>query len=185
VVLAVPESKTESRGLWTLSTEVNVADADVEIRTIGANRTPRHHADVLRGPTRGHHVNVWGYLVELIVESSVILTPEGGLRDDDAQRFGTRSVWPAITMREAFNHLGRKGLIVVKGLGGATPTAEVDLDGLTRLLQPDFETERLRAGDPEDPVDPKDIPVLSYFRSRRLYARHRWLDQILEVGRVE
>ncbi len=129
---------------------------------------------IFRGPTRGYHVNVWAYLLELLVSSAfVVLSVDGGLTAHDADRFAQKSVWPVATIREAFRHLTQLGLVSFERQEGGAMTAAANLARLRGLLRQERELEQ------RGKTESRDIPVLHYFRSRRLCARVHWLDRLI------
>ena len=126
------------------------------------------------GPTQGYHVNVWGYVLELLVEAMLqSIETSGRLPDYLAAEYGKRSVWPATMMHKAFRYLVQQSLVVVSEDADGRMSVTVNLERLASRLR----TERVLEICGQTPGR---FRALGYWRARALYVRLPWLDRVLE-----
>src|SRR5262245_30231143 len=72
-----------------------------------ATRTIPKHGGVLPAgsPTRGHHVTVWGFVIEMLLHEPAPMLPSGKLSPAIVHGFATRAIWPVATIEGAIAFL--------------------------------------------------------------------------------
>ena len=122
-------------------------------------------------PTRGHHTNVWGYLLELIQTRLGVEIDDGRLLDSDVCEFTWQMRFPASIIHGAFDYLVRWGLVRVEDVDGRN-TAYADTDRLVDRLRSEH---ILKEG-----ASPGTHGDLSYFRTRKILAQTPWLEEVMD-----